>query len=139
MPKAITLLKDVGKVEAVSSVWRSAAVGSPGPAFLNTAILFLSSLSSRELRIQVLQKIEKQMGRIRTSDKNAPRTIDIDILVSGSEELDASIWEQAYLAVPLAEIHPHYRHSATGESIETAAQRLISHTEISIDPTIISE
>lgn len=139
IPKAITLLKEYGNVEAVSSAWRSAAVGSSGLAFINAAVLFNSTLSSRELKIQVLQKIEKQIGRIRTSDKNAPRPIDIDILISGSEELDESIWKTAHLAVPLAEIHSLYRNPSTGESINSAAQRLAMHTNISIEKSLKSD
>lgn len=139
IPKAITLLKEYGNVEAVSSAWRSAAIGTSGPAFLNAAVLFISTLSSRELKIQVLQKIEKQIGRVRSSDKNAPRPIDIDILISGSEELDENIWKTAHLAIPLAEIYSLYRNPSTGESIKSAAQRLARHTNISIEKSLKSE
>lgn len=139
IPEAITLLKEFGTIKSVSSVWRSAAVGSSGPDFLNAAVLFLSPLSSRELKIRVLQKIERHIGRRRTSDKNAPRPIDIDILISDSKEQDDSIWEVAHLALPLAEIYSQYQNPFTGESIESAAKRLILHTDISIDRLLISE
>lgn len=139
MSRAITLLKEYGKIVILSSVWRSAAVGPAGPEFLNAAVLFHSPLSSQELRMQVLRKIEKQLGRVRISDKNAARPIDIDILICDDEVLDSSIWETAHLAVPLAEINPDYKHSSTGESIESAAQRLSSETKITIIGALISD
>ena len=114
-------------------------MGSSGPEFLNAVVLFLSPLNTRELRMQVLQKIEKQLGRVRTFDKNAPRPIDIDVLICDDDVLDDSFWVTAHLAIPLAEINPQYKHSSTGESIQSAAQRLSADTKITFDGALISD
>ena len=125
MPKAFALLKAYGPIERFSSIWKSGAVGYLGPDFLNAVVLFLSPLNPTDLRNQVMRKIENQLKRARTTDKNAPRTIDIDILIFESEELDSSIWNMAHLAVPMAEINPKLLNSLTGDSIAEIALRFI--------------
>lgn len=128
--RAIKLLKVHGLVEKVSSVWRSEAVGGNGPDFLNICILFFSSLKPNELKFDVLRPIEKTLGRVRSSDKNAPRTIDIDILIHDGIQIDDAIWDSAHLVVPLANIHPEYRNSATNELLSDVAQDFIASNVI---------
>ena len=130
LPKAFALLKAYGTIKRYSSIWKSAAEGSLGPDFLNAVVLFRSPLKPAKLRNQVLRNIETQLERVRTTNKNAPRTIDIDILIYESEELDSSIWDTAHLAVPLAEINPELLNSLTGESIAEIALRFIEKSRI---------
>ncbi len=89
-----------------SSVWRSPAVGAPGPDFLNAAARLETALSPTALKFQILRPLEADLGRVRSQDRNAPRVIDLDVLIHGNAVLDAELWEQAHLAVPLAELLP---------------------------------
>ncbi|MFQ5349002.1 MAG: 2-amino-4-hydroxy-6-hydroxymethyldihydropteridine diphosphokinase, partial [Thermoanaerobaculia bacterium] len=70
-------------VEAVSGLWESAPHGAPGtPRFLNAAVRISSRLGPASLR-RLLRRIEADLGRRRAADRNAPRTIDLDIALYG--------------------------------------------------------
>ena len=103
-------LRARGGLLAISSAWKSALVGSSDPDFLNAAAKFASHLSAEELKNEVEQPIEKELGRVRSADRFAPRTIDLDIVIFDDKELDPDIWNFAYLALPLSEILPDHRH-----------------------------
>ena len=47
--------------------------------FINTAFSFTCNLNAADLKTH-LKSIEKQLGRVRTNNKNGPRTIDLDIV-----------------------------------------------------------
>jgi 7,8-dihydro-6-hydroxymethylpterin-pyrophosphokinase len=70
------------------------------------------------------------MGRVRGEEKNAPRTIDIDVVICGNQTLDNDIWEHAHAAVPVAEISPHIRNHPFQGTLGQVAQKL--QAEISI-------
>ena len=124
LPRALELLREDVELVKTSSIWETPPVGSTGPNFLNAAALIKTGLSEEALRSQVLKKIEAQLGRIRTPDQNAPRTIDLDILIFDGKIRDDQIWERAYLALPLSELNPGLTHPRSGESIQKVAQRL---------------
>jgi 2-amino-4-hydroxy-6-hydroxymethyldihydropteridine diphosphokinase len=74
---------------AVSPVYETAPVGKTDqPNFLNAAALIETDLTAAELKTQVLQVIEQELGRVRSEDKNAPRTIDLGIALFGEQSLD---------------------------------------------------
>jgi 2-amino-4-hydroxy-6-hydroxymethyldihydropteridine diphosphokinase len=129
---ALQRLKQVCTVNAVSSIWETEAVGSSGPHFLNTVVWISTPLSPEEIKTQIIQPIEKEQGRIRTADKNAPRTIDIDILIYNEVILDKNVWQRDFIALPLAELRPDLTHPETGESLAEIAQRLKSASKASI-------
>jgi len=124
LPRAVAALRARGGLLAVSSAWKSAPVGTTGPNFLNAAARFATPFSAEELKSEVLRPIENELGRVRGADRFAPRTIDLDILIFDEQELDPDIWDLAYLALPLSEILPHYRHNQTGEGLVDAAAQL---------------
>ncbi len=80
------------------------------------------------------------MGRVRTADRNAPRTLDIDIILFDGVVLDDALWERSFIAIPLAELLPSLPHPATGETLADLAARLlpgsgaIRHPEIKLCP-----
>ena len=132
LPLAIGRLHEFGRVKAVSSVYQSPAVGSVDqPDFLNAAALVLTTLTWTRIK-QRLRDIEAALGRVREGDKFAARTIDLDLCLYGGivvREADALIplpetMDQAYVAVPLAELAPSFRHPVTGETLEAVAERL---------------
>ena len=132
LPAAVRELARFGRVVRVSTVWQSPAEGSAGqPEFLNAALLLETSLSAVELKETAIAAIEAHLGRVRGSDRNAPRTIDIDIMLFDRERLtlgrrripDPEVRERPFVAIPLAEIAPDYRHPETGETLTEIAAR----------------
>ncbi len=66
------------------------------PWFLNGAFLIDTSLSRDELK-GYLRSVEHRLGRIRTSDKYAPRTIDLDIVVWNGTIVDSDVHRRDFL------------------------------------------
>jgi len=132
MAKALQRLKQICLVNAVSSIWETEAVGSPGPRFLNAVVWISTPLSLEEIKAQIINLIEKEQGRVRTADKNAPRTIDVDVLVYDETVVDKNIWQRDFIALPLAELRPDLTHPETEESLAQIAQRLKSTSTASI-------
>ena len=122
--RAIELLRKYGRLERISSAWESESVGAPGPNYLNACVLLLTPLSKLALKEQALLPVEKELGRQRSADKFAPRTIDIDIVLYDGISSDNKYWEQAFVVVPLAEIYPEYQNPIRAESILKTATRL---------------
>jgi len=132
LPRAVELLNEYGRVSRVSHVYQSPPLGFAGQAdFLNAAVLLETSLSAQDLRQQAIARIEEKLGRMRTGNKNAPRTIDIDIMLFNHEVFtlgqrhipDPEVRERPFVAVPLAEIAPDHVHPETGEPLAEIAAR----------------
>lgn len=125
-------------IDEVSQTWETPAVGSHGPNFLNSAARIRTQLPPELLKSLVLRRIERELGRVRTANKNAPRTIDLDVLVYEGQVLDPKIWVYAFLAVPLAELLPGLQNPDTGETLEQAANRLAGGTYMKVRTDIAS-
>jgi 2-amino-4-hydroxy-6-hydroxymethyldihydropteridine diphosphokinase len=136
--RAVELLYGHGMVRRVSEAWESEAVGSDGPNFLNTCALFITPLSQTEVKEQVIHPIETKLGRKRSADKNAPRTIDIDVVLFDEQLCDAKFWKQAFVIIPLAEIHPEYQNSITQEKITETAARLRQEVWMETRPGVLA-
>jgi 2-amino-4-hydroxy-6-hydroxymethyldihydropteridine diphosphokinase len=82
--------------------------------YLNGVWKISTSMPPEELKFDVLRKIEKELHRNRESDKYAPRTIDLDLLLYGDmviheENLtipDPDIYKRSFIAFPLSELNP---------------------------------
>lgn len=137
LPKAIQLLARYGRIEAISSAWETPAYGSPGPDFLNAAVALSTYLPATEFKKQPIHTIENHLGRVRTSDKFAPRTIDIDIIIEDGAVIDSHLWELAHVAMPVSEIYPDLPEPTTGERLSSVAQRLAGQSTINHRPDVI--
>ncbi|NTV37100.1 MAG: 2-amino-4-hydroxy-6-hydroxymethyldihydropteridine diphosphokinase [Anaerolineaceae bacterium] len=124
IPEAINRLQKMVVVQSVSNTWETRAFGSPGPNFLNTALMIYTRNNAPDLKYNLIRPMEEFMGRVRTTDKNAPRTIDIDILIYDNEIMDESIWSRIFLAVPLAEIYPNLEHPVTCKRLWQVADEM---------------
>lgn len=131
LPQAVNHLRNLVTVLQTSSVWESPAVGSKGPPFLNAAVHAMTAFDSYSLKGQVIRPLEARMGRVRTKDKNAPRTIDIDLILFDEQLMDPSLYHHAHLAVPMAEILPDYK-SDCKEPLKDVAEKLASITPIKV-------
>jgi len=93
------------------------------PMFLNAVLSGMTGLDPFEL-LSFLKGIESDMGR-QTSFRNAPRTIDIDILFYGDRIIETleltiphpRIAERAFVLVPLAEIAPGLVHPQSQKKV----------------------
>jgi 2-amino-4-hydroxy-6-hydroxymethyldihydropteridine diphosphokinase len=110
-------LGSLGRVTAVSSLYETEPVGYPDqPPFLNAVVALDTAVTPAEL-MRGLLAIEEAMGRRRTF-RNAPRTLDLDLLLYGDAILDEPgltlphprLHERAFVLVPLAEIAPDVVH-----------------------------
>lgn len=126
---SIQLLAQHVALVQTSSIWESKAVGSDGPNFLNAAVLAMTTRDADSLKEQVVRPLEEHLGRVRTRDKNAPRTMDIDIILFDQQVLDPSLWHHAHRAVPVSEILPECR-SETGKYLKDIASHLVSLSPI---------
>jgi 2-amino-4-hydroxy-6-hydroxymethyldihydropteridine diphosphokinase len=147
LPQAVRELQSLGRILACSTVYQNPAVGpTPQPDFLNAAVVLETELSPRALRAE-LRRLEERLGRRRTSDKYAPRTIDVDIVLYGSQALqeadliipDPGLLIHPHIAVPLAELDPDRRHPVTGESLGSTAERLRPHAMLTPRPDVSLE
>lgn len=136
LPKAIDLLREYGQVAAVSSVWESESVGYEGPNFLNACVLFLTELEPAPLKEQIIRPVEAKLGRIRGADKNAPRPIDIDIVLFDDELFNTEYWNYAFVAVPLAELIPDFIHPFSGEVLSRFFEQVRAQTWIVPRPDV---
>jgi 2-amino-4-hydroxy-6-hydroxymethyldihydropteridine diphosphokinase len=135
---AIRLLRERGQVKAVSNAWQSHAFGSDGPDFLNACALFLTPMTPRELKEQVIRPIEARLGRVRSADKFAPRTIDIDIILFDEEPFGGEFWSNAFVVVPLADLLPDFHHPFNYEKLAQVAAHMRRQTWIVARPDVWS-
>jgi 2-amino-4-hydroxy-6-hydroxymethyldihydropteridine diphosphokinase len=99
-------------VAAKSSLYRTAPLDSSGPDFVNAVAQLSTSLTAPDL-LRELQRIENAAGRERPY-RNAPRTLDLDLLLFGSARIDSPKLQvphprmhlRAFVLVPFAEIAP---------------------------------
>tara|TARA_Y100000590_G_scaffold432255_1_gene548068 strand:+ start:2702 stop:3214 length:513 start_codon:yes stop_codon:yes gene_type:complete len=107
---------------------------SNNPKFINIVAAVESNLPPTDLA-SVLIFVEQKLGRVR-SVKNAPRTIDIDIIDYNKKVLDFSynnlkftvphleLSNRNFVLMPLYEIIPDWIHPKTNENIKTLIQDL---------------
>jgi 2-amino-4-hydroxy-6-hydroxymethyldihydropteridine diphosphokinase len=95
-----------------SSVYRTAPIDASGDDYLNAVAELHTTLPPHDL-LFALQGIEADHGRERP-DRNAPRTLDLDLLLYGDERIATPtlvvphprLHERAFVLVPLAELSP---------------------------------
>lgn len=114
---AITRLRSLGEVVAVSSFYETEPVGfAAQPWFLNCAVKLGTEKTPEQLLAGILG-LEHAMGR-RRAQKNGPRIIDVDILLFGDSIIEtkgltvphAAMHQRRFVLEPLAEIAPEARH-----------------------------
>lgn len=100
------------RVVRASSLYRTAPIESSGLDYLN-AVAEVSTMLTAPALLDALQAIEQRAGRERPY-RNAPRTLDLDVLLYGDGRIDSPrltvphprMHERAFVLVPLAEIAP---------------------------------
>lgn len=100
------------QLQRISSLYRTRPVDAAGPDYLNAAALLTTSLEPEAL-LGLLQSLEQQAGRERPY-RNAPRTLDLDLLLYGQRVLNTDhltlphprLHQRRFVLEPLAEIAP---------------------------------
>ena len=95
-----------------STLYRTEPVDAGGPDYINAVAEISTRLTAPDLLAQ-LQRLEQAAGRERPY-RNAPRTLDLDLLLYGSGRIDSAQLKvphprmdtRAFVLVPLAEIAP---------------------------------
>lgn len=134
LPLAIRRLGERFPLVGVSKIYEADPVGAPhAPRFLNAAAEIETDLAPAELKFGHLRVLEAELGRVRTSDRNAPRTIDLDIALAGDLVVadaatgiqipDPEILTRAHVALPLADVAPSAVHPVTGQTLSDIALR----------------
>jgi len=135
LPRALALLSERTRVTATSGVYRTRPVGRQDvPPFLNAAVALRTRLSPAELKFGLLRPIEAELGRVRSADRNAPRTIDLDLVLYGDRIVeepaaglmlpDPDIASRAHVVLPLAELAPGLRHPVLGKTLRELAREV---------------
>lgn len=121
-----------------SSLYRSAPVDASGPDYVNAVAEVRTELGAHAL-LQALQAIEQRFGRVRGA-RNAPRTLDLDLLLHGESCIDTPELTlphprahlRAFVLQPLAELDPqlslpgrgpiaHWLHRAADQPVRRLA------------------
>jgi 2-amino-4-hydroxy-6-hydroxymethyldihydropteridine diphosphokinase len=114
--RAVALLGEVEGIEVTeqSTLRETDPVGVVDqPRFVNGVVALDTTLSPRGL-LDALLAVERQLGRTREGGRWGPRTIDLDLLVYGSEIVDEPglrvphprLHERRFALEPLAELAP---------------------------------
>jgi len=112
--EGVTVVKQSGLYET------DAVGGPPQPAFLNGVVEVECTITAREL-LEAMLAIEAALGRQR-EERNAPRTIDLDLLLWGDAIIDEEgltvphprMHERWFVLRPLADRAPDVRHPVLG-------------------------
>jgi len=121
---------------AASALYRTAPVGLKAqPDFINAAVAVDTELDARELLFELFA-IEARYGRVR-SVRNAPRTLDLDLLLYGEQRSDDPVLtlphprlhERAFVLAPLADLAPQLLIPGRGSVTELLAACAGQHIE----------
>lgn len=112
------------EIAQVSGFYRTPAWPDPNdPPFVNAAARVRTQLEPAAL-LALLHEVEAKFGR-RRSVKNAPRTLDLDIvdydgrMLTGAIELPHPRMEsRAFVLVPLRDVAPEWRHPVSGKTVD---------------------
>ena len=130
--RALRLLNHELGIRAISTFYRTPALNRPqDPPFVNGVVEVGDALGPLDLK-KVLQNIERTVGRERTADRYAPRTVDLDLLlygdlVSSSDGLTIphpDLRERPFVAIPLLELAPDLILPDSGTALRSVVDSL---------------
>ncbi|MEO8934629.1 MAG: 2-amino-4-hydroxy-6-hydroxymethyldihydropteridine diphosphokinase [Xanthomarina sp.] len=136
---AINLIfKKIGKIESISKVYNTPAIGFEGDDFFNCCIVLETEMHSENV-MQMLLTIETILGRIRDESQGyQSRIIDLDILFVDEEIIDSEILEvphpelhkRKFVLKPLMEIAPKIIHPKLHKNTATLLEECEDASEI---------
>jgi dihydroneopterin aldolase/2-amino-4-hydroxy-6-hydroxymethyldihydropteridine diphosphokinase len=135
--EALRRLAQSVRLVSISTFYREPAMDRrEEPPYYNGVVAIDTDLPPATLKWEVLRPIEAVLGRRRSSDKYAPRTIDLDLLlyddyVLSNDDLklpDPDILKRAFIAIPLCELAPALVLPGSGVPIRQAAGQLATES-----------
>jgi 2-amino-4-hydroxy-6-hydroxymethyldihydropteridine diphosphokinase len=102
------------EVVAVSALRETEPIGvGEQPLYVNGAVALETTLTARELLDRLLA-VEQRFGRVRVPGEHGPRTLDLDLILYGDEEIEEPgltvphphLHERRFVLEPLAELAP---------------------------------
>ncbi len=105
------------RVHRCSPAYRSPPLGpADQPDYVNAVVALLTRLAPQEL-LSGLQRLERDLGRIRPDQRWGPRNIDMDLLLYGDTVSDGGtltlphpgLVSRAFVLMPLADLAPLWR------------------------------
>lgn len=133
IPAALEALAKCCAVKQISRFYRSRPIDRPEQDdFLNGACLIETDASPKKLKFSILRPIEQALGRLRTEDPYAARTIDLDIAVYGDRIIeedglrvpDPDILHRPFLFLPLLDIDDRITIPGTGSILRELVETL---------------
>ncbi len=123
-------MPDTEFVAATKPVETTALGDSAQPGYINAVAELKTTLSAEQLHRRLID-IEDALGRKR-AEKWAPRTIDLDLLLFGSEVIDGNMLTvphpqvhlRSFVLRGLCQLNPKLIHPVLGETVEVLAARL---------------
>ncbi len=129
------------RVLSLSRLWHSPAWPDPKePSYVN-AVAVISTAIPPFMLLQTLRHVEQKFGRKRTI-RNAPRTLDIDLLSYADVRLQTRrltlphprIAERAFVLLPLLDVAHDWRMPGTGQTIDCMINNLTHSAKMNIFP-----
>lgn len=136
---AVSRLRQFARIVSVSRCFVTDAIPSPEdepgtyyPYYVNCVVLLESTYDAKNFKRSVLQHLESALGRIRTKNKFASRTIDLDILLyndevisdEGIEVPDPDILDRWFLLLGILDIDPEAALPTTSRPLSEYLGRL---------------
>jgi 2-amino-4-hydroxy-6-hydroxymethyldihydropteridine diphosphokinase len=127
IPAAVAGIYHLGHLDAMSTFYSTPPIGrNDQPRYANGVVRVQTVLDAAAIR-SALRGIEAALGRARTSDKYAARTIDLDLVLYGQAVIetldipDPHIYDRPFLAIPIAQIDESIRLPDSNTSISKIA------------------
>ena len=122
----IDYLEKISEIKNISKIYETVPykVQIEQSNFLNLALEINFFESAENLLIEI-NKIEKELGRVRSSIRNEPREIDIDIIFFGNQIINKKdlvvphprFRERLFVLQPLNDIAPNFLDPITNKTI----------------------
>ena len=127
---AVDALAGIGRIQGLSRIVTTPAMGGAGRAFAN-AVLVLESRLLPDALLAELKQVERGFGR-RRGRRWAPRVLDLDIILwsegpwggPGPIVPHPAFRDRDFVLAPLAQVAPDWRDPISGASVRQLAWRL---------------
>lgn len=127
--RALEIISDQFTIVGISTFYQTEPIERPEQENYYNGVIEISADFSPVRLHEILTDIEIDLGRIRTPDKFAPRTIDLDILIYGNIVIengrilipDPDVLTRSFISHPIAELAPEFQHPITGKKFSEIA------------------